>query len=115
MKTYEETKIGLTSYFKPRKNTQFEIFEFRNMKQLHGEYIDQFTTRLRQKAKNCEFSDIDSEIKSQIIQVVVSQKMRMQCLQDPDKSLNDLLTKMRTMEISKTQAANMSKDTVVSR
>ncbi|XP_060596962.1 uncharacterized protein K02A2.6-like [Ruditapes philippinarum] len=81
------------------------------MKQLHGESIDQFTTRLRQKAKNCEFSDIDSEIKSQIIQGVVSQNMRMQCLQDPDKSLNDLLTKMRTMEISKTQAATMSKDT----
>ncbi|XP_060604313.1 uncharacterized protein K02A2.6-like [Ruditapes philippinarum] len=107
---YEETKIGLTAYFKPRKNTQFEIFEFRNMKQLHGESIDQFTTRLRQKAKNCEFSDIDSEIKSQIIQGVISQNMRMQCLQDPDKSLNDLLTKMRSMEISKTQAANMSKD-----
>ncbi|XP_060606276.1 uncharacterized protein K02A2.6-like [Ruditapes philippinarum] len=80
------------------------------MKQLHGESIDQFTTRLRQKAKNCEFSDIDSEIKSQIIQGVVSQNMRMQCLQDPDKSLNDLLTKMRTMEISKSQPATMSKD-----
>jgi hypothetical protein len=73
MKTIKYTKIGLTTYFKPRKNTQFEIIEFRNMKQLHGESIDQFSTRLRQKANNCEFSDIDSDIKSQIIQSVGSQ------------------------------------------
>ena len=37
---YEATKTGLASYFKPRKNTQFEIFEFRNIKQLHADSID---------------------------------------------------------------------------
>ena len=73
---YDDTKDQLETYFNPRKNTQFEIFEFRNMKQLKGETIDQFTLRLRQKAKNCAFTNAEPEIKSQFIQGMSSQKLR---------------------------------------
>ena len=31
---FDETKQALTNYFKPKINTEFEIFEFRQMKQM---------------------------------------------------------------------------------
>ena len=65
---YDDTKTALTAYFEPKKNKEFEQYEFRNLKQFKDETIDQFATRLRQKSENCEFADKDGEIKSQIIQ-----------------------------------------------
>ena len=43
---YEAVKQGLTNYFQPKKNKEFERYEFRNMRQNRGETIDQFATRL---------------------------------------------------------------------
>ncbi|XP_052806647.1 uncharacterized protein K02A2.6-like [Mya arenaria] len=103
---YDDVKQGLTGYFQPKKNREFERFEFRNLKQHHAETIDQFATRLRHKADNCEFSDKDGEIKSQIIQGCVSKKLRLKCLEE-DKPLKDILTMGRTMEIADRQAKAM--------
>ena len=61
---FDETKQALTNYFKPKVNTKFEIFEFRQMKQLESETCDDFSTRLRQKAEYCDFHDKDNELKS---------------------------------------------------
>lgn len=47
---YDETKTALTNYFKPQVNEEFEIFQFRQMKQTDAETVDDFATRLRQKA-----------------------------------------------------------------
>ena len=41
---------------------------------MKNETIDQFVTRLRQKSANCEFTDKDAEIKSQMIQGCVITK-----------------------------------------
>ncbi|XP_052814002.1 uncharacterized protein K02A2.6-like [Mya arenaria] len=103
---YDDVKQGLTGYFQPKKNREFERFEFRNLKQHHAETIDQFATCLRHKADNCEFSDKDGEIKSQIIQGCVSKKLRLKCLEE-DKPLKDILTMGRTMEIADRQAKAM--------
>ena len=73
---YDAVKSGLTAYFKPQKNLEFEKYEFRNISQRAHESIDQFATRLRQKADNCEFTDKDAEIKSQLIQGCKSTKLR---------------------------------------
>ena len=43
---FGETKQALTNYFKPKVNTEFEIFEFSLMKQLESETCDDFSTRL---------------------------------------------------------------------
>ena len=103
---YDETKKGLGDYFNPKKNKEFERYEFRNMKQSKSESIDQFVTRLRQKATNCDFTDKDVEIKSQMIQGCYSQKLRTKCLEE-DKALDVLLTMARTMEIAQKQAKCM--------
>ena len=103
---YDDTKIGLTNYFNPKKNREFERYEFRAMKQMKNETIDQFVTRLRQKSVNCEFTDKDAEIKSQMIQGCSSQRLRTKCLEE-DKTLTDLLTMARTMEIAQKEAKCM--------
>ncbi|MCG8046729.1 MAG: hypothetical protein N0E48_14005, partial [Candidatus Thiodiazotropha endolucinida] len=65
---YDETKAALTTYFKPQVNEEFEIFQFRQMKQLESETVDEFATRLRKKAEYCGFTDKPRELKSQIVQ-----------------------------------------------
>ena len=41
---YDDTKTALTAYFEPKKNKEFERYEFRNLKQFKDETIDQFAT-----------------------------------------------------------------------
>ncbi|XP_066941051.1 uncharacterized protein [Macrobrachium rosenbergii] len=79
---YDKVKQGLANCFQPKKNKEFERYEFRNVRQNRGETIDQFATRLRQKAENCEFADKDGEIKSQVIQGCLSSKLRVKCLEE---------------------------------
>ena len=58
----------LTTYFSPKKNIECEVHVFCQAKQMGGETIDVFHTRLRKLARTCEFADVDREIKTQIIQ-----------------------------------------------
>jgi hypothetical protein len=62
---YDKAYQALNEHFKPRKNTSFEIFKFRKTNQLVDETLDQYHVRLVQKAKYCEFSNLDTEIKAQ--------------------------------------------------
>lgn len=42
--TYNGTKKVLSDYFKPRKNTQMEVYTFRCCKQKDGQSLDEFVT-----------------------------------------------------------------------
>ena len=60
--TFSETGDGfdtamteLDEYFSPKKNLNYEIFKFRTTPQMSGETTNQYTTRLRKLAVNCEF------------------------------------------------------------
>jgi hypothetical protein len=65
-------KLKLKEYFAPKKNTEYEVYRFRQAKQSPEETIDSFHTRLRQLALNCEFADTSKEVKAQIIQGTLS-------------------------------------------
>ena len=73
---YKATLKLLTDHFSPKKNRTFEIYTFRQAKQLDGESVAQFYTRLRQLASTCEFTGPEGEIRSQIIQRCTSKKLR---------------------------------------
>ncbi|XP_045174571.2 uncharacterized protein LOC123535880 [Mercenaria mercenaria] len=105
---YDTLKQKLNGYFNPKSNREFETYEFRNMVQEHCETIDQFVTRLKTKAKFCEFSDSEREVKSQLIQGCRSNELRKRALRD-DYSLNDLQKFARTLEISESQATEIGK------
>ena len=61
-------KTKLSAHFKPKVNVEYERIQFCTQKQNQSESIDQYHTRLRQLAATCNFTDIDAELKSQIIQ-----------------------------------------------
>jgi hypothetical protein len=52
------------------------VYKFRQVKQSTNETIDSFHTRLRQLAHNCESTENDREVKSQIIQGCQSTRLR---------------------------------------
>ena len=49
----------LDEYFQPKKNVDYETFQFQQASQKSDETVDQFVTRLRKLAKNCEFTDLN--------------------------------------------------------
>lgn len=59
---YATALTKLDDYFTPRKKV---IFQFRQASQKAGETVDQFVTFL---AINCEFMDLDKELRSAVIQ-----------------------------------------------
>ena len=69
-------KEKLTACFTHRRNTEYDIFVFRQTQQLPdgGETLDQFHARLQQLSENCKFANKDGEIRSQIIQTCAMTK-----------------------------------------
>ena len=105
---YDTAVARLTEYFSPKKNTEFEVYKFRQAKQEHGESIDTFHTRLRQLALTCEFGENDREVKSQIIQGCSSTRLRRRALRE-DMNFDDLLKLARSMELADRQANEIEK------
>ena len=104
---YDCAKKALSNFFLPKRNIEFELFKFRQAEQQPGEDLDTFYTNLKQLAINCEFTNTDAEIKSQIIQKCVSTKLREEGMSKPNLSLVDLLRFGRTLESSKRHAKVM--------
>ncbi len=85
---YRTAQTKLDEYFSPKKNVDYEIFQFRQAAQAPGEAVEQFTTRLRKLAANCEFHDVNKEIKSAIIQNCQSKRLRRYALREEALSLD---------------------------
>lgn len=95
----------LDGYFSPVGNAQMERHLFRNMFQQPTETIDQFVTRLRQKAEFCAYTDVGERIKEQVIEKCASHNLRRKLLEKgEDLTLEQLQTIARAMENSETQA-----------
>lgn len=79
---YNAAVQALTDVFKTGESTELQEFEFRSTKQDPGESLDSYVSKLRRKAKNCNFADIDKEIKSQIIQHTSSSRLRRRAIRE---------------------------------
>ena len=104
---YATAKTKLDEYFSPKKNVTYEIFQFRQATQQTGESVEQFATRLRKLAANCEFDNVDKEITSAIVQHCLSKRLRRFALRESPLTLENLLTKARSLESSETQATGI--------
>ena len=104
---YDTAQAKLDEYFSPKKNVDFEIFQFRQASQQPGETVEQFATRLRKLAATCEFHDVNKEIKASIIQHCQSKRLRRYALREAALTLDGLLAKARSLEASEVQAAGM--------
>lgn len=102
---FRKAEKALRDYFSPQKNLEFEVCKFRQTKQLPGEDISAYYTRLKQLAKFWEFHEKKREIKTQIIQNGISSKLRRKALADPEITLEKLLQIAKAMmERSEVQA-----------
>ena len=60
------------------------------MSQLNSEKVDQFVSRLRQKATTCEFANVDEAITDQLIEKCFDPKLRRKFLERTNATLKDL-------------------------
>lgn len=94
---YSAARQKLDNYFTPRVNTTFEIYCFRQAKQLESGSLDTFYARLRQLTKHCAFADADAEIKNQILLSTTSTRLRRYAMQH-DLDLAGILRQGRLFE-----------------
>ncbi|XP_028411669.1 uncharacterized protein K02A2.6-like [Dendronephthya gigantea] len=106
-KDYEAAVNALTAYFEPEKNRIYQTYMFRQAAQQDNETIDEFHTRLRRLAKHCEFTDVEFEIKMQIVCNGTSSRLRKKALKESNYSLKDMLIDGRKSETSIAQASGM--------
>ena len=91
----------LDNYFCPRVNTPFERHEFRLMTQEQTESVDQFVTRVKQKAEHCNFFNADEQIRAQVIEKCRSSHLRRKLLEKGgDLTLEQTFTIARAFEQS---------------
>lgn len=57
---------ALEAYFKPARNVIYERYVFSCCKQEEGESIDNFVTRLREKATTCDYGGLKDEFVTQL-------------------------------------------------
>jgi hypothetical protein len=92
-------------------NSAFERSEFRGIAQLPNESVDQYITRLRQKALNCNFHNIEENIRDQLIEKCYSQRLRRKLLEKDDPSLDECRQIAIALEASESQAIAMEQTT----
>lgn len=107
---FEETVRILTEYFKPRKSTVFERFKFRQMIQSKNESIDQFVTRLKSQGAKCEFSNVEENIRDQLIDKCNSGGLRSKMLEKQEATLKEILDIARAMECVDLQKRHIEGD-----
>ena len=72
----------LDQYFTPQVNVPYERHIFRTMTQLPTKSVDQFITRLREKADCCVFGETaDEHIRDQVIEKYLSSRLRRKLLE----------------------------------
>ena len=111
-KECQQVKEKLVAHFEPKVNVTFETYNFRQLAQEHDESIDKSVTRLREAANRCDFHDEDREIKDQIVQKCLSERLRRKALRE-DPSLSNLLSAARAMETADAQARAMESPTIL--
>ena len=83
----------------------------RTSKQLEGESIDPFYSRLQKLAKKCGFQDKNKEIKAQITVGCSSRELQKKLLGKPTLTLDEALTKSRALETVAVQLEQLGKST----
>ena len=108
--TFTVAMKQLEQHFTPQVNVPFERHLFRNMAQLPTESIDQYVTRLRQRADYCQFEEkIDENISDQVIEKCLSNGLRTKLIEKgAGLTLSQLQMMARAMEVSTKQADSIA-------
>lgn len=97
-------------YFSPKKNIDYEVYTFRKLKQQPDENIHQFYIRLKQQANKCDFgTNLDKELKQQIVLSTHNSKIRKHAFKNTAISLADLLIYGKHLEDADQQADDVER------
>ncbi len=90
---------SLEAYFKPAKNVIYERYVFGCCKQEEGESIDNFVTRLREKAATCDYGGLKDEmIRDKIVLGITNEGTRRRLLSEKKCTLLTAIEMCRTAE-----------------
>ncbi|CAG2251480.1 unnamed protein product [Mytilus edulis] len=104
---YEVAVEILNNHFTPQVNNSFQRNQFRAMEQKPQETIEQFITRLRQKAIYCNFGNVDEAICDQVIDKCSSKRLRRKLLERHNVTLQQLRETAQAMEAAEKQATSI--------
>lgn len=114
-KNYEYAVAVIRSYFAPGRNVPLAIRDFREMRQLDGEGVDAFLSRLRKAAESCEFRESQKadEMRQQFLMGTSEPRVHNRGFAQPDLPFAELRTYARGLESAAWKARNGG-DTVAS-
>lgn len=105
---YQKAVKTLDKHFIGKVNIPYERYSFRAMRQEENETVDQYIVRLRQKGVLCSFTDLDEQIRDQVIEKCRSHKLRVKLLEKGETlTLDQLRMIAKTMESVNEQAKQM--------
>src|SRR6218665_739847 len=79
---YDVAMGALEAHFPPKLNPPYERHVFRQMKQESKETVDQFVSRFRRQAENCEFGEqLEENVRDQVIDKCSSSLFRRKLLE----------------------------------
>ena len=99
LNVYTKAVKTITDHFSPQVNIEFQRYTFRRSVQTQQTVLEYYSY-LSSLADTCNFTEKDSEIKSQIISGCKSVKLREKGLSNPDMTLAQLLQQARTHELT---------------
>ena len=103
---YSKLNEKLTDYYAPKKNAHYARYLFLKMRPNVGESTVSYAARLREKAVNCEFYDLDERILEQIIQTTDNAELVRKVLHKK-LTLQQTLAEMQVLEDTSTQVKAM--------
>ena len=106
--TYDEVKVKLENYFKPKANVPYNRHVFRQSEQNSEESVAQFVTKLRKLAIGCSFDSADDFIRDQVIEKCTSNLLRKKLLAETDLKLEKVLDVAQALETSEFQASKIN-------
>lgn len=90
----EPLKLKFKNYFTPKRNLTYERYKFFTSRQESNQNIEQFVTELKNKAKQCEFGEInvkDDLIKTMIIIGIKDEALRAKLLENEHKNIEQVI------------------------
>lgn len=103
-------------YCEPRKNLPYIRHMFFTRAQKQAESIDAYVTDLKNKAKDCEFAQLqDSLIRDRIVCGIINDQVRGRLLREADLTLDKAIDICRASEITTSQVKALAEEVDVNR
>ena len=103
---YSKLKGKLDNYYAPKKNAHYARYLFLKMKPHHEESTVAYAARLREKAVNCDFHDVNKRILEHIIQTTDNAELIRKVIHKK-WTLQQTLEEMQILEDTSTQVKAM--------